>query len=191
MKKYVLSLALLIAVSISAKAQFALGIKGGITTSDINTDNFHESSITGYQAGVFARFGSALYVQPELYLASTGGEFTSTTNDYSSEIRFTTLNVPLLFGHTFGAQALNFRIMAGPVYSYIMNSNETFSQNFTSAYHDFGNYNDSTLGYQVGAGIDVGAITFDLRYEGGLTKLNNEYNQRSNIWSFGLGFKIL
>jgi len=193
MKKYLLSLALLIAVSVSAKAQFSLGIKAGPNFSSINTDNLHESTIAGFQAGVFARFGTGFYIQPELYVASTGGKVEDTQDgaDYNAQVRFTTMNVPLLFGETFGTQNLNFRIMAGPVYSYIMNTSETLSQNFTDAYHNFGNYNNSTLGYQVGAGVDVRSITIDLRYEGGLSKLNPDYGQRENIWSLSVGFKIL
>lgn len=193
MKKYVLSLALLIAVSISAKAQFSLGIKGGVNLSSINTDNLNKSTLTGYQAGVFARIGSGLYIQPEVYLGSSGGKFDSNNDgtDYNAQVRFTTLNVPLLLGESFGPKNLNFRIMAGPVYSYVLNTDKSFSDNFESAYADFGHYNNSTLGYQVGAGVDVGAATVDLRYEGGLSKLNSDYGQRANIWSLSVGFKIL
>jgi hypothetical protein len=193
MKKYLLSIALLIAVSISAKAQFSLGIKGGINFSQIDANQLNESTKTGYQAGLFARIGSSWYLQPEVYVAGTGGEFKATEdgNDYNGDVKFTTLNVPLLLGKSFGSEDLNFRLMAGPVYSYIMNKNENFSQNFTGAYNDFGHYNNSTLGYQVGAGLDFGPITADLRYEGGLTKLNQEYGQRANIWALSVGFKVL
>lgn len=192
MKKYLLSLALLIAVSISAKAQFSLGIKGGVNFSKINSDNFDESTVTGYDAGLFARFGSSWYVQPEVYVGSKGSNFHAVTNNvsYNGKVKFTTLNVPLLIGKSFGASTLNFRIMAGPVYSYLMNKNENFSANFNNAYHDFGNYNNSTLGYQAGAGIDIGPITADVRYEGGLTKVNSNYGQRQNLWDLSLGFKF-
>jgi hypothetical protein len=193
MKKYILSIALLIAVSISAKAQFSLGIKGGLNFSEINTDNLHQSTLAGYQAGLFARVGNSWYLQPELYVASTGGKFNTdvTGTNYDSRVRFTTLNVPLLLGHSFGTSSTNFRIMAGPVYSYNLSKNESFSQNFNAAYNDFGHYNNSTLGYQAGVGVDLGGITADLRYEGGLTKLNDDYGQRANIWSLSVGFKIL
>ncbi len=194
MKKYVLSLAILIAFSISAKAQFSLGIKAGPNFSSINTDNLHESTLAGFQAGVFARFGTGLYLQPEAYLGSSGGKFNSDDNngdDFSGKVRFTTLNVPLLLGESFGTSNMNFRIMAGPVYSYLLNTDKSFSANIDGAYADFGHYNNSTLGYQVGAGVDVGAATVDLRYEGGLSKLNSDYGQRANIWSLSVGFKIL
>ncbi|MDB4925583.1 porin family protein [Mucilaginibacter sp.] len=192
MKKYVLSAVLLIAVSISAKAQFSLGVKGGVNYSKITSDNMHGSTVAGYQAGLFARFGGGFYVQPEVYVSSKGGKFDSSANgtNYSGDVKFTTLNVPLLLGGSFGAKNLNFRIMAGPIYSYLMNKNENFSANFSGAYADFGNYRNSTLGYQAGAGVDIGPITADLRYEGDLTDVNKTYGQRQKIWALSVGFKF-
>jgi hypothetical protein len=190
MKKYLLSVALLIAVCISAKAQFSLGIKGGVNFSKINTDNFNESTRTGYQAGVFARFGSALYLQPEVYLSSTGGNFTTTDGNFKAKVNFTNLSVPLLLGHSFGSKDLNFRLMVGPVYTYALDKSESFSDNANAAIADFGNYKNSTIGFQAGGGVDIGPITADLRYEGGLTKINPDFGQRQNLWALSVGFKF-
>jgi hypothetical protein len=195
MKKLLLSLVLLIAAGISAKAQFSLGIKGGVNFSKINTHDLSESTKTGYEAGIFARIGGGLYLQPELYLASKGGKFdvnnTNSNVSGTADVKFTTLNVPLLLGERFGSKNLNFRIMAGPIYSYNLDTKENFPANFTNAYQDFGKYNNSTIGFQAGAGFDIGAITADLRYEGGLTKINSNYGQRQNLWALSVGFKIL
>jgi hypothetical protein len=192
MKKHVLSVILLIAASISAKAQFSLGVKGGVNYSRIASDNMHSTSVAGYQAGLFARFGGGLYVQPEVYVSSKGGKFDSNNNGtaYSGNVKFTTLNVPLLIGGKFGEDNLNFRVMAGPIYSYLMSKDQNFSANFNGAYADFGNYNNSTIGYQAGAGVDIGPITADLRYEGDLTKVNSAYGQRQNLWALSVGFKF-
>jgi hypothetical protein len=189
MKKLILSTALLIAVAISAKAQFSLGVKGGVNFSNINTDNLNSSTRTGYQAGLFARFGGGLYLQPELYLSGTGGDFHSSDNSLSGHVSFTNLNVPLLIGERFGAKNLNFRIMAGPIYTSVLSHN--LSQSIDNAYNDFGHYKNSTLGLQGGVGVDIGAITADLRYEGGLTKINSDFGQRQNLFALSVGFKIL
>ncbi|MES2275138.1 MAG: porin family protein [Bacteroidota bacterium] len=191
MKKYVLSIAMLMAVAIGAKAQFNLGIKGGLNFSKINTDNLNESTKTGYQAGLFARFGSALYLQPEVYLGSRGGKFETSNNSFSGDVKFTTLNVPLLLGgRVVGTDKVNLRVMAGPIFSYNIDKHQSFADNFNGAYADFGNYKKSTLGYQAGAGVDIGAITADLRYEGNLTKINDSYGQRPSLWALSVGFKI-
>ena len=43
----------------------------------------------------------------------------------------------------------------------------------------------------VKGGVDFLGLTADLRYEGGLSKLNPSYGQRANIWSVTVGFKLL
>lgn len=195
MKKYLFSLAALLIFSIGAKAQFTLGVKGGVNFSKLNTDNLSESSVAGYEVGAWARIGKGFYVQPEIYLASKGGQVNFDTNGStaggSAKVRFTTIDVPVLLGKSFGVSSLNFRIMAGPVYSYVLNRDDSFSSNLGNAYRDFGNYNNSTLGYQAGAGVDLGTISIDARYEGGLTKINEKYGEKPNLFHISLGFKIL
>ncbi|SIR31590.1 Outer membrane protein beta-barrel domain-containing protein [Mucilaginibacter lappiensis] len=190
MKKLLLSAALLIAVSIGAKAQVSLGIKGGVNFSKISTDNVKESTLTGYQAGLFARIGSAWYLQPELYLSGTGGKFESSDNNtaFDGKVRFTNLNVPLLIGRSFGQKDLNFRVMGGPIYTYQLDNSVSLGSNLSGAAN---NFNKSNIGYQVGAGVDIGSITADLRYEGGLTKVSDSFAKRQNLWALSVGFKIL
>jgi hypothetical protein len=191
MKKYVLSVLLLIAVSISAKAQFSLGIKGGVNYSKINSDNLRASSVAGYQAGLFARIGGGIYLQPEVYLSSSGGQFDSNDNTYSGKVTFTDLNVPVLVGLRFGPKNLNLRVMAGPEYISVLNQNQNLSSNFNAAYSNFGNaYRKSMLGYQAGAGIDLGAATVDLRYQGDFDNFNTTYNQHQNLWALSIGLKL-
>jgi hypothetical protein len=189
MKKYLLCLAMLVVVSITAKAQFSLGIKGGVNFSKINTDNLSSSTRTGYQAGLFARIGGGLYVQPEMYLSGTGSNFHSDDNSVSGHVNFTNLNIPVLIGKRFGTGSANFRIMAGPIYTSVLS--HSLSQSISDAYHDFGKYNNGTLGYQAGIGVDILGLTTDLRYEGGLTKINPNYGQRANLFALSVGFKIL
>ncbi|MGZ3757388.1 MAG: porin family protein [Mucilaginibacter sp.] len=191
MKKYLLSAVILIAISISAKAQFNLGIKGGVNYSTINSDNLKSSSVAGYQAGVFARVGGGIYLQPEVYLSSSGGEFTSNDNTYSGNVKFTNLNVPVLVGLQFGPKNLNFRVMAGPEYISVLSQDRSLSSNFNAAYNNFGTaYKNNMLGYQAGFGVDLGAITADLRYQGNFSNFNDTYNQKQNLWALSVGFKF-
>lgn len=189
MKKYLLSALILMAVSISAKAQFSLGVKGGVNFSKISSDNFNNKNLTGYQAGLFARVGNDVYFQPELYLSGTGGKFESNQNNtaFEGKVRFTNLNVPLLIGKSFGEKDLNFRIMAGPIYTYTLDQNTSLGNNISNAAD---NFNKSNFGFQVGAGVDFGSITADLRYEGGLTKVSDSFAKRQNLWALSVGFKI-
>ena len=198
MKKYVFTI-LIAALSFSAKAQFSLGVKGGVNFSHLSVNNgrINSTTLPGYQIGLWTRIGKGFYVQPEVYLGSSGSNFdfqydqSNQTVTESGKVRFTTLNVPLLVGQSFGLSKLNFRLMAGPMYSYILNNDQNLSQNVNNAYRDFGNYKNSTLGYQAGAGVDVLKFSVDLRYEGGITEINPAYGQRQNVWHLSLGYKFL
>ena len=196
MKKYFFTL-LVAALSFSAKAQFNIGVKGGVNFShlSVNDGRVNSTALPGYQIGLWSRIGKGFYVQPEVYLGSSGSNFDFQYNNQtvteSGKVRFTTLNVPVLLGQSFGFSKLNFRIMAGPMYTYIFDNNENLSQNVQNAYRDFGNYRNSTLGYQAGAGVDFLKFSVDLRYEGGLTEINPAYGQRQNVWHLSLGYKFL
>ena len=78
--------------------------------------------------------------------------------------------------------------MAGPVFTSILNTNESIVTNVSG---DFRNYKTATVSGQVGAGIDFGPITADLRYQGGLSHVNDTGSQRQNLWALSVGFKIL
>ena len=113
MKKIILSAVILVSVCISANAQFNFGIKAGVNSSTISSSDLKTSSVTGLQGGVFFRFGKRFFVQPELYVSSTGGSFTSQDNAYSATARFTNMSLPLLLGVALGAKSTKFSVFAG------------------------------------------------------------------------------
>ncbi|MFD2161631.1 porin family protein [Paradesertivirga mongoliensis] len=194
MKRIALS-GLLLLASVTTFAQFTLGLKTGVNLATLKGDVGDESNRLGYQAGAWARFGGAgFYLQPEVYLGSKGGEFGSINQDgttYHGEgkVNFTTLDIPVLLGNKFGFDKLNFRIMAGPVISFVLD--KSAKENFEVA-TDFNNYKDQTIGLQTGAGVDLGNISVDLRYEKGLSNINKsgQYDQKQNLWHLSLGYKL-
>ena len=204
MKKIILISCIVIAASVTAMAQlpnFAFGIKGGANFSKLKTvdDLTDENSIVGYHVGIFTRLGAAgLYLQPELYLGSKGNNFIKIEDTSGNEVqasgkvRFTTLDLPLLIGTKIGLSKLNLRLMAGPVASFVINENTSFDSAYRNI-RDFGNYKKQNWAYQAGAGVDVGNMTVDLRYEGGLSNVSrsNEYNQKQNLVHLSLGIKLL
>jgi hypothetical protein len=201
MNKTILLSCLLALGGLSAVAQsskFTFGIKGGVNYSNLKTsDNLtNENSILGYQAGVFARIGGLIYLQPELYLATKGNEYTGIeTNggitNIKGDIKFTTLDVPLLLGTKIGSNKLNLRFMGGPVISFILEKDNNLGSVYNQV-SDFGNYKNQTLGLQAGAGIDLGNISFDARYEAGLSNISQseKYNQQQRLFHLSLGFKL-
>lgn len=200
MKKLIFSIIFLTIGWATAQAQtFNLGIKAGVNLAKINADFASEENRLGYQIGAWARIGGAsFYVQPEAYIGSKGNKFISFTNNSNTEVaaegkvKFTTLDIPVLLGTKFGAKNLNFRLMAGPVLSLVLDDSSTFSSAYQQA-TDFSNYKNQAFGVQAGAGVDVGSISVDLRYEAGLTNISKseKYTQKPNLFQLSLGFKIL
>jgi len=200
MKKLILSIVFLTLGWATSQAQtFNLGLKAGVNLAKINADFASEENRLGYQIGAWARIGGAsFYVQPEAYIGSKGNKFISFTNNSNTEVeaegkvKFTTLDVPVLLGTKFGSKNLNFRLMAGPVISFILDDSSTFSSAYAQA-TDFNNYKNQALGIQAGAGVDVGSISVDLRYEAGISNISksDKYKQTPNLFQLSLGFKIL
>ncbi|UKT63395.1 porin family protein [Pedobacter mucosus] len=199
MKKIIFSIVLLTLGWATSKAQtFNLGVKAGVNLAKINADFASEENRLGYQIGAWARIGGAsFYVQPEAYIGSKGNKFISFTNNSGTEVaaegkvKFTTLDVPILLGTKFGSNNLNFRLMAGPVISFILNENSTFSSAYAQA-TDFDNYKNQAFGIQGGAGVDIGNISVDLRYETGLSNISksDKYTQKPNLFQLSLGYKL-
>lgn len=200
MKKIILTLLTGVLLSSAAFAQsFNLGIKAGVNLSKINADFAKEENRLGYQVGVWARIGGAgFYLQPEAYIGSKGNKFISVTQNNGTEVsaegkvKFTTLDIPLLLGTKFGTNKLNLRLMAGPVVSFILDEQSSFSTAYDQA-TDFKNYKNQALGGQVGAGVDLGNLSIDLRYEAGLSNISKSerYKQTPNLFQLSLGIKLL
>lgn len=195
MKKLFLMLVLVTGTGLAAQAQFALGIKAGLSSSGVDVKNFKntvtqlkdEDNITGYHGGIFLRAKrNNIFVQPEAYLTSSGGkvEVGDGANVSVEKMEFTRLDVPVMVGYSF----LNIlRLQAGPVASVLLNGE--FSKNDIDQY-----MNTMDWGYQAGIGLDIGNITADVRYEDIKRKYENQgmsydINNRQIILS--VGFKIL
>ncbi|WP_443945356.1 porin family protein [Pedobacter sp. AW1-32] len=200
MKKLFFSIVFLTVCWATSNAQtFNLGVKAGVNLAKINADFASEENRLGYQVGAWARIGgSSVYLQPEAYIGSKGNKFVNVTTDNGNvvsaegKVRFTTLDIPVLVGTRFGGNNLNFRLMAGPVLSLVLDENSSFNSAYQQA-TDFDNYKNQAFGIQAGAGVDVGNISVDLRYEAGLTNISksDKYKQNPNLFQLSLGFKIL
>lgn len=168
MKKLMLIAFLFSGISVLAQsAEF--GLKGGLnygatgdyeTFSDASGDfinSFNGDNKAGFHAGLFAQFEIVgIFLQPELM-------YTELNTEYSDfDYKLSKIDVPVLVGlNVLGP--LN--IKAGPSFQYILkNEIEKASIKIEDV------ENDVTVGYQLGAGIDLGRLGFDVRYEGAFTE---------------------
>ena len=213
------------------KKGFAFGIKGGVnlsrlTMGDVFTtrydangnpylgydgkevrDNLKQSfnTRTGAVGGIYARFGRTLFIQPEVLVSTKGGSFDIIQKDQETpitktiNIKYSNIDVPLLIGLKGGP----IRLLAGPVTSFRIGDNQRLRdafQQYTSNLNDA--FAQATFGYQLGAGLDIGSISLDVRKEGSFTNLasfqidgkpvdgNASVKQKVTSWQVTLGIKL-
>ncbi len=198
MKKLVLVLLVSLG-SLTAYAQKnGFGLKGGLSSTQVNFEGGQlvpSDAQMGYHLGVFARFGGiGFFVQPELLFTQTSGQFMQELPPFSSgspvqyEAKFNRLDVPVMAGFRI---LKIIRVMAGPIASFNIDSSlkeaGTTVQNI--------DFKKATLGYQTGVGVDLGNLTFEGKYEGGLSKFTENVgsytaDNRVNQWVLSVGFKL-
>lgn len=156
------------------------GIKGGINyNSDSFTDvkndviNAGAKSKTGYHAGIWTRFKLpivGLYIRPELVYTALKSEVNfspvanpndNTVVDYS----FKKIDVPVLVGKKFLKVV---HVFAGPSFQYIINGDLDWKQVKEVTTDGF------TMGLQLGAGVELGKLGLDVRWERGFSDTESQ-----------------
>lgn len=194
MKKIILS-ALFVAFNLAAFSQvlpsFQLGVKAGANLSKLSTDNtFSSDNRAGYYAGLWTRIGAAgIHLQPELYLSGKNTTLKSAAGE-ENKVKFTSLDVPILVGTKIGAAGVGIRLNTGPVVSFVLDDEQSFGDAASNAFK--GNFKGQNIAWQFGAGLDIGKLGVDLRYETGLSKIGKDgYNDtKLSLFTFGLGLRI-
>jgi hypothetical protein len=195
MKKLILTLAIATAAFSFTSAQvlpsFQLGIKGGVNLSKLNYSGstFNSSNRAGYLGGLWARVGALGFnFQPELYLTAKNVEISD--NGTSVKAKFTSLDVPLLFGGKVGAFGFGGRFYTGPLVSFAINKDNSLGNAFGNA-TSF-NYKDQNFAWVFGAGVDIKNISIDLRYEAGLTKQTfGDSHTRVSLFNLSLAVPLI
>lgn len=168
MKKSI-ALLLLIVVATTAlgqKAQF--GIKGGLNfgstgdITDITNQTFDGENRLGYHLGVLAKFKFAgISLQPEVVFTQLQTEFEDTVDaNYNLSI----IDVPILVGFDIVGPLT---LKVGPAFQLLLNNELDISNVSTSDPE-----NSFTLGYQLGAGVQLGRLGLDLRFESAFSENN-------------------
>ena len=170
------------------------GIKAAATATTLNTSdlaaNYDSDNLLGYSLGAFVRLNSGkMYLQPEVNynMRSTNIMGAALADD---KFETGTLNVPLLLGlKVLNGKVFNIRAFVGPEASFTINKPED------SGSFSLEDINDLTWYVQGGVGVDLLFLTFDLRYEKGLTGFVEDYESegsfKNNVWVFSLGLKFM
>ncbi|MCR9063716.1 MAG: PorT family protein [Cytophagales bacterium] len=194
-------------ISLMGYSQSGLGVKGGVSLTNISTDagslrgNIQESldTKTGFVFGAWGRLGDKVYLQPELLVATKGGKVEVNSGSGGPElvdVKYTNLDIPVLVGF----KPLKFlRVMGGPVASVKLSEDKKLKEALADYTTNTGDaFANSTWGYQLGVGVKLLGLEIDLRREGSLSDISvlnfqneDKFSQRSAGWQLTLAFKII
>ena len=188
-----------------ANAQLKFGIRGGVNSANFKVKEYKNaeykldyasSTEIGFHFGVMGQLKVVNFVlQPELLFstAKTEVKFTDLGDNNAVPVigqqKFNKLDMPVIAGFKFGP----LKLQAGPVATVILNSKSDLLEE-NGIDHA---YKGATIGYQVGAGIELTSLLLDVKYEGNLSALgdgvsigNQDFNfdQRMNQWILSIGF---
>ncbi len=191
----IFALASIMLVTVNAHAS-GYGVRAGLNFSyfsahEIETSDkvieYLSDAYTGFHLGGIVYLSILnMFIQPELLYSQTGKEIAirSLSGDaavYHSPVLFTNrfhnISVPVLAGLKFGP----LRVGIGPVANFILNS--SISRDSLIDDVDF-NYNTSSFGYQAMAGIKLGSLMLDLKYEGSLSRFGEGINISGQQFDF-------
>lgn len=173
MRKVILITFLFIGIQLT-HSQIQGGIKGGInynsdSFSNVKDDVFEGAeSKAGFHAGMWLRFNlplTGLYIRPELVYTQLSNKVIYKQNTGSIQNKTTTyefqkIDIPVLVGMKFLKVA---HVFAGPSFQYILDSDFNID--------DLKQVNSDgfSVGLQLGAGIELGKLGFDVRWERALS----------------------
>jgi len=188
MKRLIFAAVLLLSFTM-ANAQFNFGLKAGYNSSlnfenisavqsgDYNLVDVKSELASGFHAGAFARvFINKLYIQPEVLYSLQKKDYQITLQDISNNtvsvdkfVTFNTIDVPLLVGYKLlDLKVANLRAFAGPKFRLNAGSQISFKNLTEGANIDTealkGEFKDSQIGLEAGAGIDVLMFALDFRF---------------------------
>ena len=230
MKRLLLSFVLVaMTTSLFAQLPVSLGIKGSINSSKITTDNaiagassytlsdLKSDAANGFNVGAFLRLKlGKSFLQPELlynvqkgkttYTIPTSTTQTALEGAVTQHMDVKSVQVPLLFGvKVLDLKVASVNLMTGPAMSFILNGSEitlnrTDGVAVDPSLYDPSNFKNNTWDWQLGAGVDVAMLSFDVRYAWGLTNVsegvtNNDptvigFKNKGNTLTLSLGIRL-
>lgn len=182
-----------------------LGIRGGINFSSIPAyKDFqlidHElvvlpDSYTGFHFGLFGRLSAGnMFIMPEILYSETGQKMTVRTNMGGEPVReFTQLYSHLKIPFTIGTNLGPFYVGIGPVANFLLDNTRKHVENFSFE------YSDTTMSYQVMAGLKIGNLIIDFRFEDNLTNFGTgiqigdeffDFDSRPRHYIIGIGIAL-
>lgn len=222
MKKVIISAALLVSGLFLSNANAQVGLRAGVNLATLsasateeNYNDYERNSVLGYQLALAfpIKIAEKAAIQPELMYVQKGGKATYGFNNsnkvvVSQKLDYVELPVSLKLslGNTSGS-GLGAYVLAGPYVGLALGG--TTKRDFTVAgatttTESKVNFNNDDaaerqkrmdFGGQLGVGVSIGSLFFDLRYSLGLNNLldndaNNNNDSKPYLRTRGLGLSL-
>jgi hypothetical protein len=190
---------LLAGLPLMLHAQMKFGIQGGLNTTQIDPgklvildqDDREDFELAvnraryGYHLGVFFQAqADFLFIQPAIWFRSSSVDYTindvqdSSLSNVLTE-RYQYLDIPILLGLKLGP----LRIGCGPVgHIYINSTSELFDTDPVDGYEQ--QFEDMTVGYIAGLGLDIWNFHLDLNYEGSFNRFGDHFTFFGEEYAF-------
>jgi hypothetical protein len=198
MKNAVFFVFLLLAFSTQAQRRFVVGIKAGLSTSQVDGDTYGGYDKAGFDGGIFVtgKLNDKWTAQMEMIFIQKGSKHNSNPDEGDLtyyDLRLNYFEVPVLF--QFHQKKFTFEV--GPSFGYLISNTE---------YNENGEVYNPVLfnSYDIGGGV---GISYDIiknlsvnwrysysllpirDYQSGATRWNNP-GQRNNVLAFTLNYRF-
>ncbi|MFT6338124.1 MAG: hypothetical protein ACI86M_001733 [Saprospiraceae bacterium] len=187
---------LLMMLSTLSYSQFELGIKTGISSTDLSPKSIlinnggNEITLSiqeanyGFHFGLYTRVTFAnIFIEPAFLFNSTSVDYNLSEEIFDtgiiSSIRsesYNNLDIPLMVGIKIGP----LRIQGGPVAHIFLNS----ASDLTSISGYSQKFKDASYGLQGGIGLDILKVRLDINYETNLTLFGDHINIDGQPYDF-------
>ena len=176
MKKVQFLIAILL-FSLTIQAQlFKYGAEAGLNLSNIKTNNFDGSSLSGFNAGVMAelKLPVLLGVQGEIKFSQKGAKI------WTDNLVLNTIDVPVV-AKFYVLKLFNFHI--GPQYTYLISAKNDGKNVLNS-------FNRNDFSAVIGVGFDVWKIHYSTRFIYGLMDVSSASTgeMHNKYFQFGIGY---
>jgi hypothetical protein len=193
---------LLFFITLSIQAQLSWGIRGGVSSSNMNSDFsnsryeiIYDKGDYGWHAGLIGQLKIAkLFIQPELLFSTSKLDLAYKDKNNSSKNgldhqKFRKLDVPVMVGFKIAI----FKLQVGPIATWLLSSkSDLLDKNNIDQ-----NLNSFTIGYQAGIGLELNTLLLDFKYESNLSTMGDgmniggtdvKFDQRMNQLVFSIGY---
>lgn len=205
MKKIILACFLLVLTTDHLQAQLQFGLKAGLNYNSDSFENVSDDVLngaktkTGIHTGLWVRAKLPVigfYIRPEIIYTELNNSVnydTQFTAPKTTDFKFRKIDVPVLIGKKFLGIG---NVFAGPSFQYILSSDFELNDLREVSTESF------SLGIQLGAGIELGRLGIDLRWERGLSKTetvfvdntifdsNFNFDKRVSQIIFGVSYRL-